>query len=73
MPFSLVILLEPIVQKKLPMALKIVYQICFGIDVHKTFVVPALLPQIKVKLPLTNITVSQSSHTRIRGIFPMAA
>ena len=27
------------VLKGVPMALKIVYQICYGIDVHKTFVV----------------------------------
>ena len=30
------------VQKGVPMALKIVYQICCGIDVHKTFVVACI-------------------------------
>lgn len=34
--------IEPLVQKGLPMALKIVYQICCGIDVHKTFVVACI-------------------------------
>jgi hypothetical protein len=37
-------------RKEFPMALKIVYRICCGIDVHKTFVVAciAFLPTQKV-------------------------
>lgn len=34
--------IEPSVQKGVPMALKIVYPICCGIDVHKTFVVACI-------------------------------
>ena len=34
--------IEPLVPKGVPMALKIVYQICCGIDVHKTFVVACI-------------------------------
>ena len=34
--------IEPMVLKAVPMALKIVYQICCGIDVHKTFVVACI-------------------------------
>lgn len=36
------ILVEHYVQKGVPMALKIVYQTCCGIDVHKTFVVACI-------------------------------
>ena len=34
--------IEPLFLKGVPMALKIVYQICCGIDVHKTFVVACI-------------------------------
>ena len=44
------------------MALKIVYQICCGIDVHKTFVVAASLPLTNKVLPSTSAIVSQPSH-----------
>jgi len=42
MPSLPIILTEPLVQKGVPMALKIVYKICCGIDVHKTFVVACI-------------------------------
>ena len=39
MPSLPIFLMNPLVQKGVPMALKIMYKICCGIDVHKTFVV----------------------------------
>lgn len=42
MPSLPIILTNLLVQKESPMALKIVYQICCGIDVHKTFVVACI-------------------------------
>ena len=42
MPSLPVFFSNPVVQKGVPMALKIVYKICCGIDVHKTFVVACI-------------------------------
>ncbi len=42
MPFLPIIFTNLRVQKGVPMALKIVYKICCGIDVHKTFVVACI-------------------------------
>lgn len=42
MPFLPIILMSFPVQKGVPMALKIVYKVCCGIDVHNTFVVACI-------------------------------
>ena len=42
MPSLPIIFSEPLVLKGVPMALKIVYKICCGIDVHKNFVVACI-------------------------------
>ena len=42
MPSPPIIFSEHICSKGVPMALKIVYKICCGIDVHKTFVVACI-------------------------------
>lgn len=54
--------MEPIVLKGVPMALKIVYQICCGIDVHKTFVFACIASSTNMVLPPTSAIVSQPSH-----------
>lgn len=42
MPFLPIILMNFPVQKGVPMALKIVYKVCCGVDVHNTFVVACI-------------------------------
>ena len=52
------------------MALKIVYKICCGIDVHKTFVVACKNFMGRVGAPLTVVHPSQNSG---RAAFPHPA
>ena len=57
MPSLPIILSNVLVLKGVPMALKIVYKICCGIDVHKNFVVACI-----AKTDKQGVTTYESHH-----------